>query len=78
MAAPRAKPTTTAGTVLEEAKISMGDGYRFTEGVQLRRDLLELSESLGDCVTFQPVSRQPIGSISVHCRALGSFEDRRR
>lgn len=52
MAAPSAKPTTTAwGGILAQEKTQWHRG-RITEGVQLGRDLLELAEALGDGVAF--------------------------
>jgi hypothetical protein len=50
-AAKTAKPTTTAGILLGRDTAQWID-IGFTEGNQLRRDLLELSESLRDGVAL--------------------------
>jgi hypothetical protein len=53
----------------------MGEGHGFTEGVQLRRDLLELSESLRDGVALRDsVSSQPIDIVSSRYSSLERSE----
>jgi hypothetical protein len=49
------------------------DHLLFTERVQLRRDLLELSESLGDSVAFNSVSVQPSSDVRSRVRSVESF-----
>lgn len=52
-----AKPTTTAmGKLVMRHELYIESSGRVTEGNQLRRNLLELSQSLGDGVAFNQIS----------------------
>ena len=51
-----------------------GGGGRITEGNQLKRDLLELSEALGDGVSWRRVNSSPLTVMEDVSRARGIAE----